>query len=146
MAGFRNKFCRRGGVLPSATHLRRNFVPIIAAELRLKISSTVYEAKAQKSIFTINIDETTYDRATHSLNIVLRIRDKKLLADTFCLEKTVDRELLAKVTNEFIEKHCLSDEILIFSTDNAAYCKKILMIYLDFSSKIFVMLAAGHIL
>ena len=59
LADFHNNCSQRGQALPSVTLLLRNYVPIFAGGLRSKTSSICDEAKAKKSICTINIDETT---------------------------------------------------------------------------------------
>ena len=124
MAPFLKKYCREGGSLSNPKNLRDYHVPKVTETLRKKLCDLVKAAVIAKSVFIINVDETTDEKERHVLNLVLKFNENVILLESEFLEQPVNHQSLAQFVNATIQTHGLATSFIFYVTDNTSYCLK----------------------
>lgn len=134
MKPFLQKYCRYGGSLPHASHLRQKFVPQVSEKKRAKVNELISDAVLRNVVMAINPDEST-DAADRSLlNIMLSFEGQTFLLQSDFLEAPLNHAELARIVSSAMVKFGIEKCVKLYITDNAEYCHKS---YTDILSKMY---------
>ena len=124
MQHFLTKYCRIGGIIPSPNRLREHYLPLVSKELKMKIMKLIEHCISDSWLFTINVDETCDDREQYIVHVILKFREHCVLLESVFLDNAANFHSLSKIVNETLVSYNLSQNSVVYLTDNTAYCVK----------------------